>query len=337
MQSSRLDQLPHPPQNQTGWPWTEESEILPNQMPDGSPWPKISIVTPSYNQGDFLEATIRSVLLQGYPNLEYIIIDGNSTDKSVEIIQKYSSWLTFWSSEPDDGQADAINKGFQHATGEICAYLNSDDLYLPGAFCEVALSYKKHSWQWAYSKTKVGETLENSNRIWDCAHPSLPFFIAQQQFSQQGCFWKADVLETPYFRTKWRYLLDADFFIRIFLVHGQPKKIDYITSFFRTHENSKTSTLETLLQKEAKALHEELLPKLSSDLAIKVKKEIQAKQCRLEASKLNFYSASNFLGKINEIKLSFKLLFKTPYPLKNRLFISLTLKKVLSLFQVKSN
>jgi glycosyltransferase involved in cell wall biosynthesis len=102
-------------------------------MSDGSPWPRVSIVTPSYNQGQFIEETIRSVLLQGYPNLKYIIIDGGSTDDSVEIIGKYEPWLAYWVSEKDKGQSHAINKGWAHSTGDILAWLNSDDLYLPGA------------------------------------------------------------------------------------------------------------------------------------------------------------------------------------------------------------
>jgi glycosyltransferase involved in cell wall biosynthesis len=100
--------------------------------------PKISIVTPSFNQAEFLEATIQSVVGQGYPNLEYIIIDGGSTDGSVEIIKKYERHLHFWCSEPDDGQYDAINKGFAHSTGEIMAWLNSDDMYCPWALKTVA-------------------------------------------------------------------------------------------------------------------------------------------------------------------------------------------------------
>lgn len=100
--------------------------------------PKISIVTPSFNQAEFLEATIDSILSQNYPNLEHIIIDGGSTDGSVEIIKRYESHLHFWCSEPDKGQYDAINKGFAHSTGEIMAWLNSDDMYCPWTLKTVA-------------------------------------------------------------------------------------------------------------------------------------------------------------------------------------------------------
>ncbi len=104
-------------------------------------WPRISIVTPTYNQAAFLEKTIRSVLLQGYPNLEYIIIDGGSTDNSVEIIKKYESWLTYWVSEKDHGQSHAINKGRERATGELLGWLNSDDWYTEGALFKLAAAY----------------------------------------------------------------------------------------------------------------------------------------------------------------------------------------------------
>jgi len=141
MRCPTLADLPPPLEDKTGWPWTEEAPRVPESMLDGKPWPRISIVTPSYNQGQFIEETIRSVLLQGYPDLEYIIMDGGSTDESVEIIQKYERWITFWTSEPDGGQTNAINKGFKRATGEIVAWLNSDDLYTAGALCTAAKAF----------------------------------------------------------------------------------------------------------------------------------------------------------------------------------------------------
>ncbi|MGA1791069.1 MAG: glycosyltransferase family 2 protein [bacterium] len=110
---------------------------MPDIMPDGTPWPKISIITPSYNQAAFIEETIRSVLLQGYPNLEYIIMDGGSSDHSVEIIKRYENYLACWVSERDRGQTDAINKGFAAASGRIMAWINSDDLYIRNAFKRV--------------------------------------------------------------------------------------------------------------------------------------------------------------------------------------------------------
>lgn len=135
-----LRELPSPPPGKSGWPWTVEASPAPIVMESGESWPKISIVIPSYNQGEFIEEAIRSVLLQNYPNLEFIIMDGDSTDKTREIIEKYSSWLSFWQSKEDRGQGHAINMGFSVASGDYLGWLNSDDFYLPKCLREVAIN-----------------------------------------------------------------------------------------------------------------------------------------------------------------------------------------------------
>lgn len=139
MRCPTLSELPPPSPGKTGWPWTEESLRLPKNMSDGHPWPRISVVTPSFNQGQYIEETIRSVLLQGYPDLENFIIDGASTDNSIEIIKKYSSWLRYWVSEPDSGQSDAINRGLRMGSGLFATSINSDDMLYKNALPDHAL------------------------------------------------------------------------------------------------------------------------------------------------------------------------------------------------------
>ncbi len=142
--SHGLADLPAPPAGRVGWPWTETSPPLAARPPSGGSWPRVSIITPSFNQGRYLEETIRSVLLQGYPDLEYFIIDGGSTDESVEIIRKYENWLAGWVSEKDAGQSDAINKGFARSNGEIFNWLCSDDLLTQGALQTIAIQFSQN-------------------------------------------------------------------------------------------------------------------------------------------------------------------------------------------------
>ncbi|MFC1701439.1 glycosyltransferase family 2 protein [Pseudomonadota bacterium] len=196
MQSALPSKLPPAPPGQTGWMWA----VVPNPTPSANLethlYPKLSIVTPSYNQGNYLEKTIRSVLLQGYPNLEYIVIDGGSTDNSVEIIKKYEPWLTFWKSEKDRGQSHAINKGFQQATGKIFGWINSDDYYYPQAFNDVAQCFLEHPD--AGAVVGGGDMFyEAGNRLlqvesFEVTLDSLYNFL-HKFFMQPSCFFKQEV------------------------------------------------------------------------------------------------------------------------------------------------
>ncbi len=137
--------LPSGKFNTTDWPWSKASSLNGQPVEDHNfNYPKITVVTPNYNYGHYLEETIRSVLLQGYPNLEYIILDGGSTDNSVEVIKKYEPWLAYWHSAADRGQTDAINQGLAKATGEIFNWINSDDILMPGALFAIAAGMKDY-------------------------------------------------------------------------------------------------------------------------------------------------------------------------------------------------
>ncbi len=132
-----LQELPAPPPGKAGWPWTTECLPLAPRRADGSAWPKITLVTPVLDQGSSIEAAIRSVLLQNYPNLEYFIFDGGSHDETVAIIQKYARWITEWASEPDGGPETAIRKALTRAQGVVFNWLKPDDYLSPAALSEV--------------------------------------------------------------------------------------------------------------------------------------------------------------------------------------------------------
>jgi glycosyltransferase involved in cell wall biosynthesis len=261
MQSTvvRLDDLPQPPSSKTGWPWTEESLQLPDTLPDGSPWPCISIVTPSYNQGQFIEETIRSVLLQGYPNLEYIIIDGGSTDNSVEIIKKYSPWLAYWVSEKDRGQSHAINKGWERAHGEIIAYLNSDDIYTPGALEIVAKSFRKESnFSAVVGKTNYINTSSQfigiSQKPYVSSESPCDLSLVDPDLwflPQPSSFWYRPILEKAgmFVREDLHYTMDRELFYRTSKI-AKIALTDKPLASFRIHEHNKSISQRSMMYKE---------------------------------------------------------------------------------------
>ena len=213
-------------------------------MEDGSRWPRVTLVTPSYNQGQFLEETIRSVLLQGYPDLEYIIIDGGSTDQSVDIIRKYERYLAFWVSESDRGQGHAINKGFQRATGEIMCWLNSDDFYTPGTLRIVAETLAASTGKFAM----VGHSLL---RYSDGRSPfelkghfesmqRLLRFWHGYQMHQPSIFWRREVFEkVGYLDETHHLIMDFDYWVRI-ARHFEFTNVDRVLSCVNYHPAAKT-------------------------------------------------------------------------------------------------
>ena len=246
MRCPTINELPKPDTKRTGWPWTEGSPQLPDCQKDGSPWPKVSIVTPSYNQGEFIEETIRSVLLQGYPNLEYIIIDGGSSDDSVDIIQKYSPWLTAWVSEPDRGQTHAVNKGFGRCTGSILAWMNSDDTYESGAIAAVVKTMQKTSdIDVVYGNIKMtdemGATLTELRSV--PFHPQAFLYETVHITSQSAVFWKRTLLlAVGDVREELNYAMDRDLLIRFMEKGATFKFLHQTLGTYRCHSGAKTSS-----------------------------------------------------------------------------------------------
>ncbi len=272
MKCPRLADLPAPPAGRDGWPWTEESQVLDTGAAPGDGWPTIGIVTTNHNYGRFLEETIRSVLLQGYPNLEYVVIDAGSTDGSVGILRQYERWLSFWVSERDAGQAQGINKGIARSRGEIFNWLNSDDQLLPGALAEVGRAWRLHRPDWLVGGSLTVDALSRRVlRRWQPRAPrSVLDFIRRSQeglgVAQPSAFLRLSfVRETGGLREDLQYLFDWALYLRLLCAQrGRLKTavVPAILSACLSHPEAKMIREPSLWTEEGRRLSQEGLPAL---------------------------------------------------------------------------
>jgi glycosyltransferase involved in cell wall biosynthesis len=230
------------PSGRGGWPWSEVDVPADVDPPGG--WPRITVVTPSFNQGGLVEETIRSVLLQRYPNLEYLVMDGGSTDATVEVLRRYGPWLDHWQSEPDGGQASAINGGWRRGTGELLAWLNSDDTFAPGALRTIGrawLAAGRPSIVYGdaaavdASGRVLGVKVLDAPRLDDLLSvrhlPQPATFLSRA--AQQGVGWLDESLQ---------FALDFDYFLRVAVAGATFHHVPVIVACSREYAGTKSST-----------------------------------------------------------------------------------------------
>lgn len=233
--------------------------------------PRISVITPSFNQATFLRQTIRSVLGQSYPNLQYIIIDGGSTDGSVEIIKEYSDKIAYWVSGPDEGQSDAINKGLSLADGDVVTWLNSDDLLMPGILPVIGQAWLREPDLHLLSAECIRIGPKNEFLGWHVVPRQTKWFAERGRIyiDQPGAFWKKDIISGSLFLdTTLEGLMDHDLWYRIVLLGGKTRRIHKCTAAFRYHPQSKSTNIQKTFQQEAALLRKRYCNKTTQHIAL---------------------------------------------------------------------
>lgn len=208
-------------QTKVVFPERTTPKVIPPLTPDGKEWPKISIVTVSFNMVNYIEDTILSVISQQYPNLEYIVIDGGSRDGTVDIIKKYEKWITYWISEPDNGMYDAIQKGFKKSTGDIMAYINSDDKFHYNAFFSAATIFSANEdVEWILGRASFYNDEGTIVDVKDLKKWSkFNYYTGDYKWIQQeSVFWKRSlwIKSGSKINTELKYAGDYDLWLRFF-------------------------------------------------------------------------------------------------------------------------
>lgn len=224
--------------------------------------PRITLITPSFNQGKYIEETIESVIAQRYADLEYIVIDGGSNDATVEILKKYSDKISFWVSEKDNGQAHAINKGLERATGDVVCWLNSDDLLEEGSLHTVGETFANDPELLAvFGRIKMFNQDGAFRRSGSILSATLEETLGYGRVSQPAMFFKTSAYrEIGKLNDKLHYLMDMEWYLRFLFQYGQSKitEIDKVFALFRVHDESKTISLAEKFRFERDSLYYDL-------------------------------------------------------------------------------
>lgn len=277
-----MAELPPPLQEPVFPAWWPTDE----PRPTAGALPRITVVTPSFNQAPFLEATLRSVLMQGYPNLEFIVVDGGSRDGSVDIIRHYAKHLAWWTSEPDQGQVDAILKGLSRATGDWFNWINSDDLLAPQALWRVAASASGHD---VVTGPVADFSARGLRRVTPNKHFVLQPLIFQHlgsgaKYHQPGIWLRREaLLQSGGLQRHRHYMFDFEMLLRYIHRHPRVCYVPQVMAYFRLHEQSKTVTQSQERLSAFRVEHADILADLAAEPEFEAHRaalELAARQCR---------------------------------------------------------